>query len=230
MDRAGPGGSPFIFAAAGGGAVAVGPLMNARGQLCVSPCLVLLATDLLAGRPANPSSSPLAPSQESASFHCTDENLTAELVAAEPDVVSPVGIAWDADGRLFVAEMADYPTGPTGGRVRLLEDRDGDGRFERVTVFADQLPFPTSVLPWRGGVLVAAAPDIWFLKDNDGDGDADERHVLFTGFGQGNQQLRVNGLTWGLDNWVYGANGRSDGEVRAVKVQVGSDWAMTGPA
>jgi len=118
---------------------------------------------------------------------------------------------------MFVVEMTDYPLGPTSGRVRLLEDRDGDGRFERVTVFADKLPFPTSVLPWQGGVLVAAAPDIWFLKDNDGDGQADERRVLFTGFGQGNQQLRVNGLTWGLDNWVYGANGRSDGEIRRTE-------------
>lgn len=162
------------------------------------------------------SNSPLAPDNELASFHFADPNLTAELIVAEPDVVSPVCVAWDADGRVLVVEMTDYPTGPTGGRVRLLEDRDGDGRFERVTVFADQLAFPTSVLPWRDGVLVTAAPDIWFLKDTDGDGQADERRVLFTGFGQGNQQLRVNGLTWGLDNWVYGANGRSDGEVRWV--------------
>jgi putative membrane-bound dehydrogenase-like protein len=70
------------------------------------------------------------------------------------------------------------------------------------------------VLPWKGGVLVSAAPNLWFFKDIDGDGRADERRVLFTGFGEGNQQLRVNGLHWGLDNWVYGANGRSDGEVR----------------
>jgi len=173
---------------------------------------------------------PLPAAKELASFHFADPNLAAELIAAEPDVISPVCVAWDADGRMFVVEMTDYPLGPTGGRVRMLEDRDGNGRYERVTIFADKLPFPTSVLPWRGGVLVAAAPDIWFLKDNDGDGQADERHVLFTGFGQGNQQLRVNGLTWGLDNWVYGANGRSDGEVRPVEIQVGSDWAMAGPA
>jgi putative membrane-bound dehydrogenase-like protein len=63
-------------------------------------------------------------------------------------------------------------------------------------------------------VLVTAAPDIWFFRDTDGDGIADERRVVLTGFGEGNQQLRVNGLTWGRDNWVYGANGRSDGEIR----------------
>ncbi|MBI3417313.1 MAG: c-type cytochrome [Verrucomicrobia bacterium] len=171
---------------------------------------------------------PKAPADELASFHLADTNLVVELVAAEPDVVSPVAMCWDADGRMFVAEMSDYPMGPAGGKIKLLEDRDGDGRYERVTVFADKLNFPNGVLPWNGGVLVTAAPDILFLKDTDGDGRADERRVILTGFGQGNQQLRVNGLTWGLDNWVYGANGRSDGEVHAVEVQVGSDWAKIG--
>src|SRR5947208_3971289 len=158
--------------------------------------------------------SPLSPKQEVATFHFADENLTAELVAAEPDIVAPVAIAWDADGRLFVAEMTDYPSGPVSGRIRLLEDRDGDGRYERATVFADKIAFPNGVMPWNGGVLVTAAPDILFFKDTNGDGRADERRVLLTGFAEGNQQLRVNGLFWGLDNWIYGANGRSDGEVR----------------
>ena len=98
--------------------------------------------------------------------------------------------------------------------MSVLEDRDGDGRYEHAQIFASQLKFPTSVLPWNGGVLVTAAPDILFLKDADGDGRADERRVILTGFAEGNQQLRVNGLFWGLDNWVYGANGRSDGEIR----------------
>src|SRR5689334_4619217 len=158
--------------------------------------------------------SPLSPQQELATFHFADPNLTAELIAAEPDIVAPVAIAWDADGRLFVAEMTDYPSGPVSGRIRLLEDRDGDGRYERATVFAENIAFPNGVMPWNGGVLVTAAPDILFFKDNDGDGHADERRVLFTGFAEGNQQLRVNGLFWGLDNWIYGANGRSDGDVR----------------
>ena len=163
---------------------------------------------------AESSTSPLSPTQESATFHFADENLTAELVAAEPDVIAPVAMAWDADGRLFVAEMTDYPSGPVSGRIRMLEDRDGDGHYEHSTVFADKIAFPTGVMPWNGGLLVTAAPDILFFKDTDGDGRADERRVRLTGFAEGNQQLRVNGLFWGLDNWVYGANGRSDGEVR----------------
>jgi len=163
---------------------------------------------------AEPATGPLTPDQERQTFQFADPEITAELAAAEPDVISPVAIAWDAAGRMFVAEMSDYPNSPDKGRVKLLVDRDGDGRYGRVSIFADGLPFPNGVLPWNGGVLVTAAPDIWFLKDTDGDGVADERRKILTGFGEGNQQLRVNGLHWGLDNWIYGANGRSDGEIR----------------
>lgn len=166
------------------------------------------------GRADDCAAGPLSPADEWATFRLADPALRIDLVAAEPEVISPVAVAWDSDGRLYVAEMIDYPEGPTAGRIRRLEDVDGDGRYDRATVFADRLAYPTSVLPWKEGVLVAAAPDIWFLEDNDGDGRADARRVVLTGFGEGNQQLRVNGLTWGLDNWVYGANGRSDGLIR----------------
>lgn len=157
---------------------------------------------------------PLSPADEAATFVFADERLTAELVASEPQLDSPVAISWDADGRMYVAEMIDYPVGPTAGRIRLLEDRDHDGRYEHATVFAEGLRFPNGVLAAKGGVFVTAAPDLLFLKDNDGDGRADETTVVFTGFGEGNQQLRCNGLVWGLDGWIYGANGRSDGAVR----------------
>ncbi|MEX0676541.1 MAG: PVC-type heme-binding CxxCH protein [Pirellulales bacterium] len=157
---------------------------------------------------------PLAPNEELATFELADERLTVELVASEPELDSPVAICWDADARMFVAEMIDYPTNPPGGQVRLLEDRDNDGRYEQATVFASGLSFPNGVLAAAGGVFVTAAPDILFLKDTDGDGEADEKRVVLTGFGEGNQQLRANGLTWGLDNWIYGANGRSDGRIR----------------
>jgi len=156
---------------------------------------------------------PLSPADELRTFRLADPDLVVELVAAEPAVVSPVAMAWDADGRLFVVEMTDYPRDGSGGRVKLLEDKDGDGVYEHATIFAEGLQYPNGVLPWRGGVLVTAAPNIWFFKDVDGDGKADVREVVLTGFGTGNQQLRVNGLYWGLDNWIYGANGRSDGDL-----------------
>jgi putative membrane-bound dehydrogenase-like protein len=156
--------------------------------------------------------SPLTPEQERATFRMADEDLVVELVAAEPEVRAPVAIAWDADGRLFVAEMTDYPLGPVSGRIRVLEAPDANGRYQRATIFATNLAYPNGVMPWKQGVLVTAAPDIWYLADTNGDGTADVREKILTGFAEGNQQLRVNGLYWGIDNWIYGANGRSDGE------------------
>jgi putative membrane-bound dehydrogenase-like protein len=189
-----------------------------RTSCCVALVISTVAAAAFAAQPTSPPTL----EEELASFRFADPQLKIELVVAEPDVISPVAMAWDADGRLFVAEMMDYPTAPTRGRIRLLEDRDGDGHYERASVFADKLAFPNGVMPWKDGVLVTAAPDIWFLKDTDGDGAADERRVLLTGFAQGNQQLRANGLLWGLDNWIYGANGRSEGEVRWADVSAGN--------
>lgn len=151
-----------------------------------------------------------------AAFGLADPNLVIEPVATEPDVVDPVAVAWDEDERMYVVEMRDYPSGPGKGTIRRLEDADGDGRYENAVIFADGLSFPSSCLPWRGGLLVTAAPDILYLKDTDGDGRADERRVVLTGFAEGDQQLRVNGLTFGLDGWVYAANGRNGGDIRAA--------------
>ena len=110
---------------------------------------------------------------------------------------------------------ANHPQGhdaqPGGGRIVWLEDADGDGSFDQSHVFVDDLPYPTGVKAWRDGVLVTAAPDILQFKDSDGDGKADVRKVLYSGFGEGNQQHRVNGLRWGLDNWLYVGNGDSGG-------------------
>jgi putative membrane-bound dehydrogenase-like protein len=157
---------------------------------------------------------PQSPELEQQSFQLADPALQIELVAREPDVASPVAIAWDADGRMYVAEMIGYPTTEGLGRIRRLEDRDGDGRYEHAITFCNGLNFPTSVMPYRAGLLVTDAPDIVYLEDTDGDGRADVRRVEWTGFGTGSQQLRANSLHWGLDNWIYVANGRCDGEVR----------------
>ncbi len=151
-----------------------------------------------------------------------------ELVAAEPLVSDPIAIAWGADGRLWVAEMGDYPRGAdgggtVGGRVRYLEDSDGDGRYDRSTLFLEGLGYPTSVMPWKKGVLVTCAPEIFYAEDSNGDGKADRREVLFTGFVEGNQQHRVNGLRWGLDGWVYCANGDSGGQIASAKTGMAVD-------
>jgi putative membrane-bound dehydrogenase-like protein len=148
--------------------------------------------------------------------------FVAELMVAEPLVQSPIAFAWGPDGKLWVVEMGDYPLGvdgkgKPGGKIKVLESTKGDGRYDKATVFAEGLPFPTSVLPWRKGILVTAAPHILYLEDTKGTGKADLVQKLFTGFVEGNQQHRVNSLVWGLDNWLHGANGDSGGRIKSVK-------------
>jgi len=147
-----------------------------------------------------------------------DPRLEMTLWASEPDIVDPVALCWDEAGRAYVAECRDYPYGAgpggqVGSTIRLLKDADGDGRVDRATVFARDLSYATSVTPWRGGVLVAAAPDILFLKDTDGDDVADVREVVLTGFQQGVSDSLVNGLRYGLDHRIHGANGGNGGRL-----------------
>lgn len=173
------------------------------------------ATALRAADRLEPEDPPLPAAESLALTHVRD-GYEIELVAAEPLVKDPVAIAWGPDGRLWVAEMADYPLGMDGqgrpgGRIRFLEDSSGDGKYDRSTVFLDGVRFPTGLMPWRDGMLITAAPEIIFAEDTNGDGQADKREVLFSGFQEGNQQLRVNGLRWGLDNWVYCASGAHHG-------------------
>jgi putative membrane-bound dehydrogenase-like protein len=168
---------------------------------------------------AAPLPSPLSPDDAQKAFEVAP-GLRVELVAAEPLVASPCAIAFDAQGRLFVAENRGYPIGPKEGEkpagvIALLEDTDGDGQMDKRTVYADGLTFPNGVLPWGGGLIVTCAPDVLFLKDNDGDGVADQRKVLLTGFATtGSTQLRVNAPTVGpWDGKIYLAAGLSGGTV-----------------
>lgn len=163
---------------------------------------------------------PKSPAEALASFRVR-RGFRVELVAAEPVVVDPISFAWGADGRLWVVEMRDYPLGldghgQPGGVVKVIEDADGDGRYDKAIPFLEKVAFPSSVMPWRQGVLVAAAPDLFYAEDTDGDGRADVRKVLFTGFNPGNQQHRLNGFEWGLDGWIYAANGDSGGTVKSI--------------
>ncbi|MBX7209279.1 MAG: c-type cytochrome [Verrucomicrobiaceae bacterium] len=134
-----------------------------------------------------------------------------ELAANEPQVRSPVAISYDERGRMFACEMIDYSemrdVTPHLGRVSMLEDKDGDGHFETSTVFADDLAWPTGLICANGGVFVIATPDLWFFKDTNGDGKADVREKVFTGFGTGLKLLNVQGLAnspmWGQDNRIH---------------------------
>ena len=147
-----------------------------------------------------------------------------ELVAAEPMVLDPINFSFGPDGRMWVVEMADYPSGmdgkgKPGGRIRVLESTRGDGVFDKSTLFADGLRAPTSVLPWRDGVLVTSVPNVLFLQDTDGDGRADRTTVRFRGLAEGNEQHLTNSLEWSLDGWVHLANGESGGKITSTKTE-----------
>src|SRR6266581_7049888 len=145
-----------------------------------------------------------------------------QLVAAEPLVMDPIAMSFDENGRLFVVEMRDYSemrdVHPHLGRIRMLADTNGDGVFDKATVYADDLPWPTAVICYDGGIFVAASPEILYFKDTHGDGKADIRKVIFTGFGAGkgdklNVQSLLNSLTWGLDNHIHGQTAGNGGLV-----------------
>lgn len=188
----------------------------------VAAICVLTARSACWGQDAE-ATPPLTPEASLAAIQ-TRPDFAVQLAAAEPLVMDPVAIDWGPDGRLWVVEMGDYPLGvdgkgKPGGRIRYLEDTDQDGQYDASTLFAEDLAFPTGVMAWGRGALVTAAPEILYLEDVDGDGRADVREVRFHGFREGNQQHRVNGFSWGLDNWVYLANGDSGGAVVSSKTQ-----------
>ncbi|HYM12691.1 MAG TPA: PVC-type heme-binding CxxCH protein [Bryobacterales bacterium] len=177
--------------------------------------VVVFLAALLAG--CARSKPPFFPEQALQTFRLP-AGLHVELAAAEPEVISPVAMTFDERGRLFVVEMPDYPLKPESmGRIRMLEDRDGDGRFEHSTIFAEGLHFPNGVMAWNGGILVTCAPDVIYFKDTNGDGRADVRRVVLTGFAETNPQLRVNAPVYGLDNWIYLAYPRVSIPSRYIK-------------
>jgi putative membrane-bound dehydrogenase-like protein len=189
-------------------------MLRSHALLLVS----LLTATAWAQAPVPKLDGPLTPEKAPESF-LLEPGLRVELVAAEPMVVSPVAMAFDERGRLFVAENRGYPTGPGEGqppigRIALLEDTDADGRIDKRTEFAEGLTYPNGVMPWKGGLIVTCAPDILYLKDTTGDGKSDESTVLFTGFATtGSTQLRVSHPTLSPDGWIYVTSGLTGGKV-----------------
>ncbi len=144
-----------------------------------------------------------------------------ELAAAEPQVQDPVAMAIGADGRMWVVEMRGYMPDLDGngedapvGRIVVLRDRDGDGRFEESKVFVDQLVLPRAIAVVGDGILVGAPPELAFWRDTDGDGKADAKEVIAIDYGVkvdpkrphlANPERAPNGLLRAFDNWIYSA-------------------------
>jgi len=179
---------------------------------------------------AEPARGAFSAEDELKTFQVAD-GLRVELVAAEPMVESPCAMAFDEKGRLFVAENRGYPhtVEPPAGRVIMLESTKNDGHYDKRTVFAEGLTFPNGVMPWDGGLIVTCAPDIYFFKDTDGDGKADEKRVLLTGFEFAKStQLRVNCPTLGPDGWIYFAAGLVVGTITSPEHPEKAAVKMTG--
>ncbi len=161
-----------------------------------------------------PPGGPVAPARAAETLTLHPE-WNVRLVAAEPDVVKPVSIDWDARGRMWVAQTPGYPdkAAVTGAAPRdnlvVFEDRDGDGRWDERRVFCDKLDLITSFAFHRDGVIAAVPPDIERLRDTDGDGRCDTREVMFTGFGIGDTHAVVSSFRWGMDGWIYADQGYS---------------------
>lgn len=163
---------------------------------------------------------PLTPEQALKSF-AVNKDFEIEIFASEPYIMDPVDMVVDESGNVYVVGMPDYPFQPEPGKekgnIRMLADTNNDGRIDTSYLFADHLSEATSILPWKGGLIVTAAPDILYLKDTTGDHKADVREVLFTGFFKANPEAQITSLRFGVDNWIYANNRGQAGKVGSVQ-------------
>lgn len=170
---------------------------------------------------------PLAPAK-SAERIVLRSGFQAELWAAEPLLLKPISMAFDGRGRLWIAETVDYPNelqkpGEGRDRIKICEDTDGDGKADKFTIFADKLSIPTGLCHANGGLIVIEGGQTLFLRDTNGDDQADERKVLFKGWNMGDTHATASNIRYGHDNWVWGVVGYSgfDGEVGGKHVKFG---------
>lgn len=157
---------------------------------------------------------PLSP-EESKKLIQVPSEFKLELFASEPDIINPIAMTWDEKGRLWVVETVDYPNtvreanGNGDDRIKILEDTDNDGKADKVTVFAENLNIPTSLVLANGGVIVSQAPHFLFLKDTDGDDKADVRETIISGWGTYDTHAGPSNLAYGFDNNIWGSVGYS---------------------
>lgn len=174
---------------------------------------------------------PLTP-EESLERFDLHEDFEIQIFATEPHVQDPVSMIFDENGNAYVVEMPDYPYKPEPGegkgRIKLLRDTDGDGKVDSSSVFAENISEATSMLPWKGGIILTAAPHILYLKDTDGDHVADVQEKLFSGFFENNSEAQITNLRFGIDNWIYATNHGQAGTVTFSKKPDAEPLSMAG--
>ena len=156
-----------------------------------------------------PPGDPLTP-EEAVAKMTVPEGFTVEIVASEPEILNPTAMCIDEKGRFWICESIEYPRRSPGegkDRIKVLEDTNGDGKVDKVSIFAEGLNIPCGIAVGYGGVWISNSPDILFLQDTDGDGKADKKEVIVTGFGRDDTHELPNAFTWGPDGWLYGLNG-----------------------
>lgn len=188
--------------------------------LFFAPALLLLAGDTAKDYKAElPRIPPLEPAEALKSFRLRP-GFRIELVAAEPLLTNPVAIDFDENGRMFVVEYPEYnqetnPSFKRRGLIRMLEDTRGDGRYDKSTIYVDNLDAPTAVACHDGGIFVGTVPDILYCKDTKKDGKADVRVKVFTGFARDKAgEAMLNSFRWGLDNRFHVSTSLAGGLVR----------------
>ncbi len=149
---------------------------------------------------------------DSMAFITVPAEFDLQLFASEPDIIKPITFSFDARGRLWVIEAIDYPNlvlngQPGADRIKILEDTDGDGRADKITIFAERLNLASSLVHVKNGVIVAAAPHMLLLEDTNGDDKADTRTVLSTGWGITDSHAGPSNLLYGPDNYIWGTVG-----------------------
>jgi putative heme-binding domain-containing protein len=188
-------------------------------RLAMLPLLLVAGQTIAADPPLVATAPHLSPEDECRAFKLPPE-FAAQLVAAEPDIQKPMNMAFDARGRLWVTCTIEYPypvkDRPGRDCIKILDDFGPDGRAKKITTFADGLNIPIGLLPYDDGAIVFSIPHLWRLRDTNGDGKADQREVLLSGFGQRDTHGLVNGLVRGMDGWIYACHGyANDSDVTA---------------
>ena len=159
-----------------------------------------------------PEKAPVLSAEEEMKTMVLPPGYRVELVAKEPLVIDPIAIDFDADGRMWVLEMPGFMSEPGGANSRepinnvvVLEDENNDGVMDKRTVFAEKLVLPRALKVLDAGALVGEPPNLWLMKDTNGNLKADSKELVSDSYGRAAASIEhnANSLHWGLDNIIY---------------------------